>query len=86
MASKSAYAQYCEQKGVKAVALYVDEDLVALMHQCAQDANKKDAQWIRDTFITAVRDAGYEYTPKTRESLQDEVARLKAELAALKAA
>lgn len=90
---KSAYAQYCETKGVKPIALYVDKSLEALTKEAATQQGKKHTEWLRDTLIDAVRAQGFVYTPETKESLKDQVARqaqeledLRAQLAASKAA
>lgn len=86
MAAKSVYAQYCESKGVKGLGLYIDEKLVELMDKAASDAGVKRNEWVLSRMIEGVRDAGYEYAVQTKETLQDEVARLRAEIEAMREA
>lgn len=85
MATKSVYAQYCESKGVKGVGMYIDQTLVNLMQDAADKAGMKRNDWWLQTIIKAVRDAGFEYAVATKESLQDENARLRAQIEEMQA-
>lgn len=85
MQKKSAYATYCEEKGVTPVGVYIDSPLVELTKKAAKLEGKTHVGWIRDVFADAVNAAGFEYSAPTPENLKDELARAKAELEELKA-
>lgn len=66
-------------------SMTTDARLGELMHKAAAKAGMKHLAWVRSIMVDAVNAAGFEYVPETKESLKDELARMKAELAAAQA-
>lgn len=86
--TKSAYAQYCEKRGVIGIGIYVDAKLIEAVDGAAKKAGVKRNEYMLNKLIAAVNADGFAYTAPVKskkESKDAELARLRAELAALKA-
>lgn len=61
-------------------SMNTDAKLGELMHKAAAKNNMKHVAWVRKIMIDAVRAEGFEYEADTKESLKEQVARMKVEL------
>ena len=78
--SLSAYAQYCLDKDIKILGTSLHSQLFDLTQDAARKVKKTHAAWVRDVLTQAVLDAGFEYTPPTKENLQQQLARMQREM------
>lgn len=80
----SKFAQYKEETGTTPLPTFIDTALFDITKKLASEQKITHAAWVRRALTVAVNEQGIEYVYPEKESLEAELARVKAELAALK--
>lgn len=81
----SKFAQYKEETGTTPLPTFIDTALFDITKKLASEQKITHAAWVRRALTVAVNEQGVAYVYPEKESLEAELARVKAELAALKA-